>query len=247
MRAIILKKTPLAENSEIVAMYSREFGKIRGVARAVKLPKSKLAFALQNLFCSEIEIAPSKSMPIITGAKPLAVFRRLREDLEKVKPALYAAELILKSTADEQPNAALFDLLESFYSHLDKSASGAAHACVYFFSFSALALAGYAIDARKCASCSREIFNADKISFSSHKGGFLCTECAMKFSSARAVTPELYKLFADNYGQDFSAQDQAFSARAAQKNRVQLRAIAKDFAEYILERDLKTSSFFDTI
>ena len=82
--------------------------------RSVKLIKSKLAFGLQTLFYSEVEIAGAGKMPIITGVRVLEHFKNLRENHKLVNYALFATELVLKSTADEQPNAELFDYFLDF-------------------------------------------------------------------------------------------------------------------------------------
>ena len=120
MQAIILKKTPFSEANEVVSMFSRELGKVRAVARAVKSPKSKMAFALQPLFLSEIELLPAKNMPSIIGVKQLDTFKNIQNDLNKIYAAMFGAELMLKSTADEQPNEKLFDLYLNFLQHLDR-------------------------------------------------------------------------------------------------------------------------------
>lgn len=252
MQAVILKKNLFSEGNEIITLYSRELGKVRGVARSVKSPKSKLAFALQDLFYVEAELAPSKGISVIKGAKPIEVFKNIRDDLLKVNYALYAAELILKCTADEQPNAALFDLFIFLLKHLDQDGlDGKMHCCADFFVFEALALCGYKIDPRICVSCQKNIEKSgfeENIFFSSSKGGFMCQQCASKFASVHKVRPETHSLFLKHYNGAFKEQDAACVALGnSQIYRDELHKLAMDFSSYILERDLKAGQFLSTI
>lgn len=148
MKAIILKKTPFSETNEVVTMYTRELGKVRAVARAVKSPKSRLAYALHSLFYTEVELLPSKKMQSVIGVKPVKAFSGIYADDNKAVLALYATEVLLKATADEQPNPRLFDAMLEFLEHLDVSARNSpGHLCADAFILRILGLCGYGLTA----------------------------------------------------------------------------------------------------
>ncbi len=119
--AIVLKKQPLGEGDELVTFYSRENGKIRALAKSVKLPKSKLAPSLQTLYCLNLQLAGSR-LPKIIGAQVLKAYARLRENLAATVNAYYALESVIKFTPDEQVNSKLYDLLDNFLEYLNKNA-----------------------------------------------------------------------------------------------------------------------------
>ena len=118
-QAIILKKQPFNEGDEIITFFSLENGKIRGLAKSVKLAKSRLRHALQTLFLVNIRLTASKGMPKIISAEVVKSFSGIRENLPAAAGAFYAIELLLKFTADEQKNEKLFNLLLDFLSFLD--------------------------------------------------------------------------------------------------------------------------------
>lgn len=119
LTGIILKKQNYREADQIVSCWTREAGKVRVLAKALRLPKSKLAYAVQDL--SEVEIhAVGRNLATLIGAKPLRQFSSLKQDLKKTAIAFYAAELMLKMTADEHPNQPAYDLLTDFLSTLDE-------------------------------------------------------------------------------------------------------------------------------
>jgi DNA repair protein RecO (recombination protein O) len=118
--AIILKKQAYKEADEIITFYTLEAGKIRGLAKSVKSPKSKLQQKLQGLYLVNTSLAGNK-MSKVTAAEAVEVFSGLRENLEALKRAFYAAELVLKFTPDEEKNERLFNLLKDFLTFLNKS------------------------------------------------------------------------------------------------------------------------------
>jgi len=120
--AIILKKQAFNEADEIITFFTKEAGKVRGLAKSVKSPKSKLQQMLQALFVVNISLAGNK-LPQIIVAEAVKVFSGLRENLEALKRAFYAAELILKFTPDEQINQKLFEDLENFLEILNTEVS----------------------------------------------------------------------------------------------------------------------------
>ena len=122
--AIILKKQPYKEGDEIITFYTKEQGKVRALAKSVKLAKSKLQQRLQNLFLLNLTLSHG-SMPKIISAEPVEVFSALRENLEAVKIAFYALELVLKFTPDEQKNEGLFVLFAEFLNFLNSEISPA--------------------------------------------------------------------------------------------------------------------------
>lgn len=117
--AVILKKQPFGEADEIITFFTRESGKLRGLAKSVKLSKSKLQNSLQSLFVVQISLAGKGHLPKIISAEPQKVFLGVREDLEALKCAFYASELVLKFTPDAQKDEGLFGLLAGFLEFLE--------------------------------------------------------------------------------------------------------------------------------
>jgi DNA repair protein RecO (recombination protein O) len=119
LTGLVLKKQNYREADQMVTLWTRDEGKIRVMARGLRLGKSKLAFSMQDLSLVEFETAGRKNLPALISARAVKTFRQLREDLSKTVAAFYASELILKMTADEQPNPEAFDLSWAFFEHLD--------------------------------------------------------------------------------------------------------------------------------
>ena len=120
-QAIILKKQPFNEADEIITFFSKEAGKVRGLAKSVKLSKSKLQNSLQALFLVNLGLVGGGLLPKIISAEPKKTFFKLRHNLNLIKYAFYASEVVLKFTPDTQKNEKLFELLLNFLDHLENS------------------------------------------------------------------------------------------------------------------------------
>ncbi len=239
MRSIILKKNIFSEGNEIITIFTRDLGKIRVVARSIKSPKSKLSFGLQSLFYTDVDFLTGSKLPIITGVKPISVFKNIYGDSEKINLALYGAEILLKSTADEQPNPALFDLFLSFLEHLNVEGASN-HLCGSFFALRALAANGYALSFESCAVCGKALASdsaEEQINFSNRRNGFVCLSCLEKVSDSTTVEPGLYQVLRRNQGSSFDQVDRENIDAS------QLHRLVRPFLEHILERNLNSAGY----
>ena len=120
LTGIILKKQNYREADQIITFWSREAGKFRFLAKSVRLAKSKLSSQLLDLNLVEIEVAGRGSLPIVISATCQKSYKNLHQDLVKMGIAFYASELMMKMTADENPNEQAFNLIKDFLEKVDK-------------------------------------------------------------------------------------------------------------------------------
>jgi DNA repair protein RecO (recombination protein O) len=231
-RAIVLKKQPFNEGDEIITFYSRELGKIRCLAKSVKSHKSKLQQKLQGLFLVDLSFTHGK-LPKIISAEPVKVFSGMRENLQNLKRAFYAQELVLKFTPDEQKNEQLFFLLEKFLEFLNSERSESilnlALAKFQLEILQVLGLAPSEVANKSSAENNQPIF------FSPVRGGFF------KISSADAlkVAPAVYGLFLELRQLDFENVKNVKNTDDGKS----LEGILSQFIEYQLERKVKSEKF----
>ena len=227
--AIILKKQPFGDADELVTIFTQEAGKLRAVAKSVKLPKSKLQHAIQVPFLVRLRLADGQ-LPKVIGAEVQNSFGHIRHSLESLAAAFYVLELILKFTADEHPSAKLFKLAKDFLEFLDripaKAGAGLLLAIVKF-QIRFLDAVGLSISAPAKAGA-RELY------FSNSHGGFTANSGAAVPATAGAY--ELYQKLTQ--GQAGAPDFRPDAAAAAE-----LRALLSQFLEYHLERRVKSERF----
>src|SRR5438105_12133836 len=109
--ALVVRTTDWSETSRIATLWTREFGKVRALAKGGRRLKSNFESALDLLtVCSIVFLRKSSgSLDLLTEAQVLERFPRLRTDLQALYAAYYVAELLADWTEDYDPHPTLFD------------------------------------------------------------------------------------------------------------------------------------------
>src|SRR6516225_4154097 len=109
--ALVLRTTDWSDTSRIATLWTREFGKIRVLAKGGRRLKSAFENALDLLtHCSIVFLRKSSgSLDLLTEARVVQRFGRLHSDLSALHAAYYVAELLSDWTEDYDPHPPLFD------------------------------------------------------------------------------------------------------------------------------------------
>src|SRR5713101_645329 len=115
-QALVLRTTDWSESSRIATLWTREFGKVRVLAKGGRRLKSNFENALDLLTLCRIVFLRkstggfgSPSLDLLTEARVEERFPRLRADLSALYAAYYIAELLSDWTEDYDPHPLLFD------------------------------------------------------------------------------------------------------------------------------------------
>ena len=116
--AINLKSYNLNDADKIVVMYSKDNGLIKGVAKGIKRPKSKLGARMDLLVANSLQLLKGRSMDTIIQAQTLNNFRKTREDIDKLMFSSYISELVMN--LGEGSEAISKDIYNLLYKALNK-------------------------------------------------------------------------------------------------------------------------------
>ena len=155
--AIILKTYPLGEADRIVAFFSRDHGKVRGVANGARKMKNRFGASLEPLAHSRIQFFEKENRDLvrIQSAEILDSPMALFADYDR---AVFAAELIEltdKFLPERQPHDAVFRLVRMMQQALEKACPLDIAAC--YFEVWMLRLAGVFPDLFMCSSCTKPL------------------------------------------------------------------------------------------
>jgi hypothetical protein len=101
--AIVLRRVDFGEADRMLTLYSREFGKIRALAKGARKPQTRKAGHIELFMRSDFMFAEGRSIDIVTQAELVEPYAALRNDLVRTTYAAYAAELIDGLTAEAEP------------------------------------------------------------------------------------------------------------------------------------------------
>ena len=172
---IVLRKYLLRETSYILVIYTREFGKIRGVLKGVRKPFPQFAGNFEPIsLCEVIFYKKKKSvLDLITQCETIDYFNGVREDLEKLTYAGYFTEMVDAVTEDQDSDPDIFDILKGSLSMLGR-ATGAKRVR-RIFEIKLLGALGFSPQVDECVKCASLV--DEKSFFSASSGGIMCAKC----------------------------------------------------------------------
>ena len=109
--ALVLRVVEFSETSSVVTLFTREMGKIHGMAKGARRPKGPFESALDLLaLCRIVFLRKSPGvLDLLTEAKLQKRFRPRGRDLSSLYAGYYVAELLTELTDDYDPCPELFD------------------------------------------------------------------------------------------------------------------------------------------
>jgi DNA repair protein RecO (recombination protein O) len=175
-RAVVINRRPLGESDRLVEFYSREFGKLRGVAKSARRPRSRFGSALELFTLGQLVFFDSGRSDLVQvdHFDILHPFLAVREDLDCLGRAAWAVESLARLTADRDPQPVLFRLLVDTLKALEHSRRSAwVAAC---FALRAVDLLGHRPRLDRCAACGR-VYPFAPAALDIAAGGLLCGRC----------------------------------------------------------------------
>ncbi|HEX4128591.1 MAG TPA: DNA repair protein RecO [Pirellulales bacterium] len=216
--ALVLRVVEFSETSSVLSLFTREFGKIRGLAKGARRPKSPFESALDLLGLCRIVFLPksSETLDLLTEAKLERRFRPAARDLSRLYAGYYVAELLNELTHDRDPYPELFDAACDALRALGSTEFPVA-AVVQRFELNTLRLLGHlpALDA--CAGCGVPLPSTARVAFGIAAGGVLCARCRpgkRQVVSLSAAALAAMRRLAEAGGSPTMADDSAAVERA---------------------------------
>jgi DNA repair protein RecO (recombination protein O) len=192
-RALVLRTTDWSETSRIATLWTREFGKVRVLAKGGRRLKSNFESALDLLTLCDIVLLrkSSGSLDLLTEARVVQRFTRLGSDLAALYAAYYVAELLADWTEEYDPHPGVFDEAVQTLRSLGATevATGPRLAR---FEVVLLHELGYGPALETCAVCGRPLAG-DGLAFSAAAGGVICSACQKGQRERRPLSPGCWR------------------------------------------------------
>lgn len=176
--AINLKSFNLNDADKIIVMYSKEKGLIRGVAKGIKKPKSKLGARMDLLVANSLQLLKGRSLDTIIQAQTLNNFKKTREDFDKLMYSSYISELVVNfGEGSESVSEEIYNLLYKALNKVsDATSNKDALIAVIKFQLKILLIMGFCVELDECLCCRERVLD-ESMYFSSTMGGIICKEC----------------------------------------------------------------------
>lgn len=243
-RAIVLGVVDYGESDRIVTLLGREEGKIGAFARGARASKKRFAGALAPFTLLSVRLVPRRGelfgLASCTVEEP---FLGLRDSLEAIALAGYAAELCKELCREREAHPLLFDHLHAYLARL--ASGGAEPADRLAFELAAIAEAGLSPRLDACVGCGHA-GEGEGARFVPAHGGLLCGRCAPeRAGEGLRISPAALSLLRrlQPGGAHAVAETSAHADRAFRESRTALRS----YLRHILGKELRSLSVLEQL
>lgn len=203
-RAIVIRTYPFGDTSCVVTLFTREYGKLRALAKGAWRPKSGFDAALDLLSMCQVLVhrKSSGALDLVTEACLEHRFRVGRSQAAFLG-GMDVAELLDALTADGDPQPELFDVAHATLRTLsaprhahdqdtpaNELSDGHVRALVTHTELAVLRIVGHAPSLVRCAECDGPVAGGVRTAFGMHDGGLLCERCRRGKRAVVSVTAD---------------------------------------------------------
>jgi len=186
--SIILRAKEFGEADLLVSFFSREHGRLKGVAKAGRKSRKRFSNSL-DLFClTEMEYEHrGVDLCFLHAGILLEHFQTIRQQYETLAVASYLVELTEILFPLGVPDRRMFELLEGALEGLNAGMDGVFVRAA--FEAGAMSLGGFAIGLSNCCFCGRPYTGRGRAVTVSSKGGIACLKCAKETAGFPGLSP----------------------------------------------------------
>ncbi|MBI2681020.1 MAG: DNA repair protein RecO [Candidatus Solibacter usitatus] len=180
--AIVLQTYPFKESDLVVSFLARDAGKLRGIAKRARRPKSSFGSGLERL--SQVKMSyfqrETRELVNLDSCDLIRSQFALAGDYEASVALDYFAEISEQLLPPAEPNERHFRLLLAVLEHLRSNAPGRVWLSVAYFSYWAVQLAGILPELDACLGCGTWLANPEEPQqsfYSRFRSGLFCSQC----------------------------------------------------------------------
>lgn len=187
-QGFILKKEERGEADKILTVYTKDFGKLRILGKAIRKIQSKLKGGVRQFSLSEIEFIQGKNYKTLTDSSLIDNLKNLRKDLKRLKVAYQITDILDNLVKGEEKDEKIWNLLKETFQKLNKSQTLNINYQLfyYYFIWNIFSILGYQPQLYYCSFCQKKLVPTN-LYFSPKEGGIICQTCFKKFQ--REKTP----------------------------------------------------------
>lgn len=236
--AFLLRTYALKEADKICVFFTRDQGKVRGVAHGARKIRSRFGSALEPF--TEVALSyfqkEGRELVSISSCDILrSHFERGARNVETASAFSYMAELLTEFLPEHEPNERLYRLVQATLEAVEGEEGDLAQILRYFESW-LLKLVGFFPDTSYCAVCDEPIKTGESV-FLTAEGTPRCVACGggKGFSvngELRSVISEIFRLHPTTFARNLVRSEHI----------LKLGEINYQIIRHALERDLRSRS-----
>lgn len=202
---IVIKEENSGEADRFFTIFTKDFGKIRVMAKGIRKIRAKLRGGLQLLNHIYLEFVRGKYFYTAIEAININDFPAIKSDAEKLKTAFCICDILDKLIREEKDERSWLLLLKIFKKIEEPKFFGSRlELLLWYFEWNLFDILGYHPELFKCVNCqvpldSKHLTGQAKLSeekfyFSAKDGGILCSRCKNTDKEAQEIDINTLKI-----------------------------------------------------
>ncbi|KPJ99788.1 MAG: hypothetical protein AMJ60_03745 [Desulfobacterales bacterium SG8_35] len=244
MTAIILKVNDLGESDKIVTFYSKQAGRMAGIAKGAKRSKKRFSNKLEIFSLLDViyDDQGRSGLVRIAEAELLAPFMTLRENYDRYVSAVLACELIYCWSRDYDADKNIFNLLLWALQSIDRGSPP--QMVQIFFQVKLYTLLGYRPHLSGCIKCQKTGQSGAPYVFHPARHGLLCRSCYPVPVSRETVPLSLNTIKLLQHAQDLP-MEKLNRLRFSDASIHEALLLFRVYGHYLLQREIAAWNFLE--
>jgi DNA repair protein RecO (recombination protein O) len=245
--AFVLRSFTFHEADKICVFFTRDAGKLRGVAHGARKLKSRYGASLEPF--TEVSLVyfqkENKELVSISNCEILRSQFVAGLSSEMLGVLHYLAELVIEFLPDHEPNERVYRLIAATLGALKESPNDKLPLLVRYFEVWMLKLAGFFPDWKHCGACRRDLARESSV-WLTGEGMPQCSDCSGR--RGEELTPGGWRAIRDILTMSPAKFVSSYGNEGSDERSIQLAGIvATRLIARVLERDLKSYEVLDRL
>lgn len=192
-QGVVFKKEDRLEADRIFSVFTKDFGRVQVVGKAIRKINSKLRAGMGIFSLSEIEFIQGKNKKTLTDAISIKKFSGFASHPEKLLLAQKVSEVVDSFVKGPEQDERIFNLLNEAFGLLQGVNLPKLELVYQYFFWNFVSVLGYEPELFNCAHCHEKLTPRD-LYFSNSEGGITCKNCSISKKGVLPVNADMVKV-----------------------------------------------------
>jgi len=233
--AVVIGEKEMGEDDKLFSLYSKDFGKVEVLGKAIRKSKAKLKGGLQILNYVSLEFVKGKNFNIATDVTLKEDFSNIKKDPKLFRISLYICDLLNKFLGGQEMDERIWKLILETLGQLENSKGDNNWLPTRYFEWNLISFLGFEPEIYYCSKC-REKIKEGKLFFSKRDGGILCVKCFEKGrKKEEGITRDIVKILRLIINQD---KEILKRLKITKETEEELKEVSHDYLQYIIQEEV---------
>lgn len=194
-QGFVLNKEDHLDANRIFSVFTKDFGRIEVLGRAIRKIDSKLRGGIEIFSLSSIEFIQGRNRKTLTDAAFIQKYRNIFEDEVTFETVYKISQLADSFIRGQEPDENIWNLLADVFEKLNQYQVKPAHCQMiyHYFFWNFVSALGYAPELTNCANCQKKL-NPYELYFINKEGGVVCKGCYLQKRDGIKIKSDVVKI-----------------------------------------------------